>query len=248
MNKSELFSAKENSGVEHTDVKGTLREIFISDVLELFLPNHLGIGSGIIINHYGEQSNQTDIIVYDKRVLPPFIHGGRIGTYPAESVIATIEVKSYLRDEELRVAEKSAKKLHEGIYSEQGFYEDYRMIYRDINIKPICGVIGLRQNGDAVLRKLLVDNGDSRNYLNDIKCLSAICHVNEYSWISFDRAEYGQISPERWKHDAGNPLQETIRFIALMIDRIRTLSEIRLREFSDGHRDWISIYTRERKQ
>jgi len=244
VNKSELFSANENSGVGHTDVKGALREIFISDVLNFFLPTHFGIGYGIIINHKGDQSNQTDVVVYDKRVLPPFIYGGRIGVYPAESVIATIEVKSYLRNKELKVAENSAKKLHEEIYGKQGFHKDYQMIYEDINIKPICGVIGLRQDEKALFKKLLADNNDSRLYLKDIKYLSAICHIKKYSWISFDRAEYCQVSPERWKHDTGNPPQETVRFIALMIDRIRTLSEIRLREFSNGHRDWISIYTR----
>jgi len=243
--KSEIFSAVEDGGIANTTVKGSLREIFISDVLKLFLPTHFGVGSGMITNHYGKQSNQTDVIVYDKRVLPPFMHRGRIGIYPAESVIATIEVKSYLRNKELEAAEKSAQRLHEETYNKKGFHEDYRLVYQAINIKPICGVIGLRQNEGAVFSDLLVDGVEGRNRLNSVKYLSAICHANKYSWINFDRPEYAQSANEGWKHDVGNPPQETIRFIALMVDRIRTLSEYRIHEFSNGHRDWISIYTRE---
>lgn len=211
------------------------------------MPTHFGIGSGIIINHTGRQSSQIDIVVYDKRVLPPFIQGEGVGIYPAESVIATIEVKSFLRggeNKELKEAEDSAKKLHEEIYGEHEFHDDYRKLYKEINIKPICGVIDLRQEDKAIYKKLSKDTNEVRDYLDQIKFLSAICHVNQYSWINFDRWEYSKEDYKGWKFDAGKPPQETIRFIALMTDRIRTLSEIRLREFSKCHQDWISIYTR----
>ena len=47
------------------------------------------------------------------------------------------------------------------------------------------------------------------------------------------------------KYEGGeSDLQETIRFVALMVDRIRTISEIRLNEFSTHHWDWVSIYAR----
>lgn len=242
--KSEIFSVNGDNGVDNPTVKGTLREILISEVLKLFLPPHFGIGSGIVINHYSKQSNQTDVIIYDKRVLPPFVYEGSVGVYPAESVIAVVEVKSFLRDEELKSAENSAKKLYEEIYGEQGFYAEYGAIYQDINIKPICGVIGFRKDEKAVFRTLSKDDSSSRTYLEGIKYLSAICHINKYSWVNFDRPEYNPPNYTGWKYDAGNPPQETIRFIALMIDRIRTLSEIRLREFLNGHRDWVGIYTR----
>lgn len=155
--KSELFSAKQNSGLEDEGTKGYLREIFVSDVLKFFLPPHFGIGSGIIINHKGQQSNQTDIIIYDKRILPPFIHGGRIGIYPAESVVATIEVKSYLRDsgdQELEKAEESARKLYEEIYNKEGFDESCQNYIADPSfLKPVCSVVGLRQNDEQAISK-----------------------------------------------------------------------------------------------
>jgi len=250
--KSELFSTKQNDGLENESVKGYLREIFVSDVLNFFLPHHLGIGSGIIINHKGQQSNQTDIIIYDKRILPPFIYGGGVGIYPAESVIATIEVKSYLRDskaQELEEAEKSARKLHEEIYNKDGFDESCQgYIDGPSFLKPICAVIGLRQDDKlAISKKLLINNEESRNYLGGIKYLSVICHAKQYSWINFDRPEYSPPNYTGWKHDTGNALQETIRFIALIIDRTRTLSERRLDEFLNQHWDWVSIYTRKQR-
>ena len=82
--------------LDHKLTKGELRELFISNILAQFLTNQFGIGSGIIVNQAGKQSNQTDIIIYDNRIIPSFIREKHIGVYPAECVIATIEVKSNL--------------------------------------------------------------------------------------------------------------------------------------------------------
>lgn len=103
--------------LDHKLTKGELRELFVSNILHSFLTNQFDVGSGIIINQAGLQSNQTDIIIYDNRILPPFIKEQHIGVYPAESVIATIEVKSYLTNSELLKAEKAAQRLNNEIYA-----------------------------------------------------------------------------------------------------------------------------------
>lgn len=82
-----------SSPLKHRLTKGELRELFKVDVLNAFLTSQFSIGTGVIINQKEEQSSQTDIIIYDNRILPPFIQEQHIGVYPAESVVGTIEIK-----------------------------------------------------------------------------------------------------------------------------------------------------------
>jgi hypothetical protein len=90
--------------------KGTPREAFIRE----FLVNHLGqnmaIGSGEIIDANSkprQPRNQFEIVLY-KRDYPKLHLGGGIDAFLAESVVATIEVKSILTEQELRRAIKAA--------------------------------------------------------------------------------------------------------------------------------------------
>lgn len=85
-----------NSG--HSLHKGTPREAFIKDFLEAHLPSTLAIGSGEIIDSDSlprAPRRQFDIVIY-KRNLPKLDFGGGISAFLAESVVATIEVKSLL--------------------------------------------------------------------------------------------------------------------------------------------------------
>lgn len=87
--------------------------MFLSDLLRPFLTHDFGLGSGIIVNQKGKESRQTDIIVYDKNIIPPFIKESHIGVYPAESVIVTIEVKSNLRKDSISGTESALRHLYE---------------------------------------------------------------------------------------------------------------------------------------
>lgn len=131
-----------SSHLSHKLTKGELRELFICDLLNPFLTSQFDIGTGIVINQRGDQSNQTDIIIYDTRILPPFIKERHVGVYPAESIVATIEVKTALTKQEVLKAEKSARLLHETVYSPvAGIYKDYD------RIRPLCGLVGFYGRG-----------------------------------------------------------------------------------------------------
>lgn len=87
-----------NSG--HSLNKGTPREAFIKEFLEKHLSETVSIGTGEIIdsNSKPRQSrNQFDIVIYKKNY-PKIDFGGGINAFLAESVVATIEVKSVLDD------------------------------------------------------------------------------------------------------------------------------------------------------
>ncbi len=104
-----------NSG--HSLHKGTPREAFIREFLEKHLNSNVAIGAGEIIDSRskpGEGRNQFDIVIY-KRNYPRLDFGGGINAFLAESVIATIEVKSLLDKsgiEQAAGAATIAKQLH----------------------------------------------------------------------------------------------------------------------------------------
>jgi hypothetical protein len=94
----------------HTLHRGTPREAFIKQFLEGHLSAKLAVGSGEIIDADSlprQPRNQFDIVVY-KSDYPKIDLGGGISAFLAESVVATIEVKSLLTEAELGTAVKNA--------------------------------------------------------------------------------------------------------------------------------------------
>lgn len=106
-----INESKALRNLDQTTVKGRLRELFISKLLKKFLSSQFGIGSGIIINQAGKMSKQIDIIIYDTRILPPFIEEQEIGVYPVESVLAAIEVRSRVDKSTMKMYAKSVSEL-----------------------------------------------------------------------------------------------------------------------------------------
>jgi len=108
-----------NSG--HSLHKGSPRESFIREFLEGHLSERVAIGTGEIIDVHSEpdgKRNQHDIIIY-RRSYPKIDFGGHIYGFMAESVIATIEVKSTLKKDDLRdavLAAHRAKSLERNSY------------------------------------------------------------------------------------------------------------------------------------
>ncbi|HEX8902820.1 DUF6602 domain-containing protein [Vitreimonas sp.] len=87
----------------HTLHRGTPREAFIREFLQGHLSARLAVGTGEIIDAQSQprqQRNQFDIVIY-KNDYPRIDLGGGINAFLAESVVATIEVKSVLTAAEI---------------------------------------------------------------------------------------------------------------------------------------------------
>ena len=106
-----IAQANSMGSLTNPTLKGDLRELLIAELFERFLIQDFGIGTGQIINQKEQLSNQIDIIIYDKRILPPFLQLKNRGIFPAESVIAVIEVKSILTEDEIKDTSKKSGKL-----------------------------------------------------------------------------------------------------------------------------------------
>lgn len=103
-----------NSIVPHNSTKGTLNEDSLKSIIEKFIPKRYSVGSGIIIDSFGNSSKQIDIVIYDSSIYPSLFGQTSVSLFPVETVLAAIEVKTYLDNQKLKdVTEntKSIKKL-----------------------------------------------------------------------------------------------------------------------------------------
>ena len=215
--------------LDQTTVKGRLRELFIGKLLKKFLTSQFGIGSGVIINQVGMRSKQIDIIIYDNRILPPFIEEQNIGVYPVESVLAAIEIRSQIDKTTILDYAKSVTKLYHEVYDPKySWYNDYQ------NYLPFYCLVGFsdeelfkNQNFDEIWGWME----------NNVKPLFAVCIINHLSWL--------HVCTERGAlhlFDSNN--EETKAFMTILLDNIRTRSQQRYLHLVQ-HTDWLGIYARD---
>lgn len=107
---SEKFSAKisalkaefeSNKEVVHQGVKGGLNESELSDIIREVIPSRYKLTRGIIENSRGDQSNETDILIYDDEIIPAYMKN-ELAFVPVEAVKYNFEVKSGLNANELK--------------------------------------------------------------------------------------------------------------------------------------------------
>lgn len=97
-------AAAQTAGLyEHATTIGDIREFVIKDFLTKFLPNSVSVGTGQIFTIEGTRSKQIDIVISDSHY-PSLRSETGSALFPAESVIATIEVKSTLDKNSLEQA------------------------------------------------------------------------------------------------------------------------------------------------
>lgn len=90
------------AATEHAQTKGFLLEQAVSDFLSCMLPNNLGITSGFIVDSNNDtsgskDSNQVDLMVYEKSKAATFFSASGIVTMPCEFVHLVVEVKTTLK-------------------------------------------------------------------------------------------------------------------------------------------------------
>ena len=101
----DLVTAFDRAGEATTPgLVGGARETSARNKLEQLLPPGIGVGSGCVIDSYGETSRQIDVVIYEKHISPVYSinEDSEARYYPCEGVIAVGEIKSLLNSRELR--------------------------------------------------------------------------------------------------------------------------------------------------
>jgi len=94
------------SDVGHHGIVGEIREIALRDCVEPFLTQSYQCGTGKIIDSFGHLSDQIDLAVYHRKVVPPILVNRDLGFFPIECVRYVLEVKSRLTADEIRDANR----------------------------------------------------------------------------------------------------------------------------------------------
>ena len=221
--------------VTNPTLKGELRELLIADLFSRFLVPDFGIGSGQIINQKEELSHQIDIIIYDKRILPPFIQYLNLGLYPAEAVIAVIEVKSQLSKKNIIETSNNNQRLYDEIYSRDA------SIYKDLHrFQPLTSIVGFFDNVNFQYENTRENREEIQEWiLKNAPHLWSICLMGKFSWLRVMQCE-GAI------HLRSEYLENTKAYVAILLDNIRSHTQRRYLELLQRpHIDWFSIYLRD---
>lgn len=100
----ELVSKFEKAGTGTTPATvGMAREKAVRDKLKQLLPGSIDIGTGFVIDSFGNTSKQTDIVILERDICPVFSINDTPETtyYPCESVLAVGEIKSVLDSDDI---------------------------------------------------------------------------------------------------------------------------------------------------
>ncbi|MBA1250967.1 DUF6602 domain-containing protein [Pseudomonas luteola] len=94
--------AKDAVALAHHGLAGRVRELVVSRLLAPMLPSGFEIGTGKITNAAGDLSQETDLVIYNRSILPPIFYSERDAIFPIESSYYAIEVKSTLTATEIK--------------------------------------------------------------------------------------------------------------------------------------------------
>jgi len=215
---SAVSQAKAASGFSHQGVKGTVLELLISQLFEPLLPADIGVGTGQIIDSYScKMSGQIDIILYNKAILPPILVDDKVGIFPIESVLYTIEVKTTLNATELKVAHEHAKDLANNFGYLPGLKDEHGK-EKHHSIEKLRSVI-FALNSDLTGNGLNEAERYKKLYGEDTAHLRAICVAGKEYW--YDNKNY-------WVgFKNGQDFDEVLAFIGGVTNTYRSVSENR---------------------
>ena len=71
-----------NTLFQHQGVKGAGNEGVLRDLLIRFIPKRYSIGTGIVIDRFGNQSRQCDIVIYDTFLYPSLLSLATVHLFP----------------------------------------------------------------------------------------------------------------------------------------------------------------------
>ena len=147
----ELVFEFDKAGITtHPHAVGSGRENSARMKLKNILPAGVGIGSGFVIDSYGNTSQQCDIILYEENFAMKFtVNEDPANTYyNCESVIAVGEVKSVASMTEIKDAVKKLSKVNQlKRYNDDGY--NYRKYLSATAIRSSLGDEKIVYNSDS---------------------------------------------------------------------------------------------------
>lgn len=226
-----IREARDASAIDHAGMRGRIREIATGNLFEPLLTGQINIGTGKIIDHKGFQSQQTDVILYSKVILPSLLYSNRTddGLFPAETSLYAIEVKSKSTSVEIRDAIEKARTLRELEYT-SGLYDALgRPIQHAVpRVVPAFFAFDsdLAKEGKSELERYIQLDPDAE--LSPL--VPVICVVGKGYWYFRRNDSIDGISICRWTYWAPTEgHDEVIGFLSGILNTIPDMVAARLR-------------------
>src|SRR5260370_751632 len=138
------FEKARKAIVAHSGMKGAGFEDAVRGFLESYLPSSLAVCTGQLFDSTGAQSNQLELIIYDREATPVLCRTGEIRVIPIECAYAVIEVKAQLSPSKIpEIIDNmlSVRKLRKSAYyGEAGtpvIWEQHNLYGEPWNIWPV---------------------------------------------------------------------------------------------------------------
>ena len=211
-----IGAARAVTNVAHKGLKGQLREIVIRDLFLPLLPADVGVGTGQIVSADNRQSRQQDVVIFDKRILPPILLEKAIGIFPIESALYTIEIKSRMTTHQIKSSHRGATELL-GFEYQSGEYKEFGKAVRHSVTKVASAVLAF--DTDLTLRgRSEIQRYDAIRGADD-PAIRAICVVDKGYWYWYEN---------RWiTWQRRYAYEEVVGFIAGIMNTYRDIAKTR---------------------
>jgi hypothetical protein len=195
-----VHAARDARAVNHHGLRGRVRELALGGIIQPFLPGGFEVATGIIVDAEDRQSAQTDGIIYNRRVLPPFLISQVEGVFPIEACFYSVEVKSVLTARELEDTLDKARTLATLRYL-PGHYVNGRRVPHPLNpVVPVLFAFDSDLRADAEIERYQRIHPAWRTE----RLIRAICVVGKGYWF------FGGPDPERWQRMAPTPAHDEV--------------------------------------
>ena len=203
--------------IKHAGLRGLLRETLVKDLFRPLLPADIGIGHGAIVSAVkDEQSPEQDVILYDRRILPPIQFEDHSGIYPIEAVLFGIEVKSRLDAGALRASHTAAERIRNMPYQSGARDARGTPVVHDVE-KVISAVFALDSDLSGGVKTELDRYHEVRG--DEYAAIRIICVVNRGLW--FCHGDTWHRAPSTY------PLEEVVRFLGNVMNAFSRVAETR---------------------
>ena len=105
------IASSEAAAFQHTGIRGDERAAALANFLRQHLPSNIGVSKGEAIDFRDRKTGQLDILIYDADMCAPISSGSENVLVPAESLLAVVEVKTTLTQNDINACFVAAKKV-----------------------------------------------------------------------------------------------------------------------------------------
>jgi hypothetical protein len=105
------LASSEATAFQHTGIRGDERAAALASFFRARLPRNFGVANGEAIDFRDRRTGQLDIVIYDADIAAPISAQSENVLIPAEALLAVVEVKTILSQDELDNCYAAAKKI-----------------------------------------------------------------------------------------------------------------------------------------